>query len=473
MRKQPYNAPEGFDWVVGFTDWHLSDNVLHITGETANGQTGRLTFRALTADIWRFTFTPPGGELLETGILTDEARNYALIPLTVEETEKGLALRGARLRLEVDKNPWTLRLLDENRFDVFRENPTDIDGLGRPFVLPLGYAQTDAGVTLVSESFHLRPDEHLFGLGEKFTPLDKVGQKIITWTQDAFGSTSERSHKNIPFLMSTRCYGLFLDTGARITWELGTVSCQSATIISETSALDAYIIYGQSPANILKRYTDLTGRSPVPPKWTYGLWVSSGGTYRDQETNQRLIDGLETHRIPADVLHIDPWWMKWRTYCDFKWNREAFPDLEKFIDDLHAQGIKLCLWEHPYISIESELFAFGEEKGYFLTRPDGNLYIIDYGLSLAPRPDGIVRIATPETSWNARVAIIDLTNPDAYTWFQDLHRPVLQMGVDVFKTDFGEDIPRDAVFHNGQTGETMHNLYPLLYNLGYPSVFPA
>jgi hypothetical protein len=70
----------------------------------------------------------------------------------------------------------------------------------------------------------------------------------------------------------------------------------------------------------------------------------------------------------------------------------------------------LCLWEHPYISIESELFAFGGEKGYFLTRPDGDVYIIDYGLSLAPRPDGIVRIATPETSWNARVAIIDLTN---------------------------------------------------------------
>ena len=99
-----------------------------------------------------------------------------------------------------------------------------------------------------------------------------------------------------------------------------------------------------------------------------------------------------------------------------------------------------------------------------MKRPDGEVYVIDYGLSLAPRPDGVVREATPENSWNARVAIVDLTNARAYDWFQDLHRPLLRMGVDVFKTDFGEDIPADALFSNGQTGATMHNLYPLLYN---------
>jgi len=347
---------------------------------------------------------------------------------------------------------------------VLRENPGDVDGLGRPFVLPLGYAQDERGAFRVTASFHLRPDEHIFGLGEKFTPLDKVGQQIITWTVDPFGSTSERSHKNIPFMLSTRGYGLLLDTGARITWNLGTVSCQSYTIAVEAAALDAYVIYGPSPAEILERYTALTGRAPVPPRWTFGLWVSSCGTYRDQAAMETLVEGLKEHDLPADVVHVDPWWMTWRKYCDFEWNREAFPDVEGFIESLHARDLKLCLWEHPYISVESDLFAVGKRHGYFVKRPDGEVYVIDYGLSLAPRPDGIVRVATPETSWNARVAIVDLTNPDAYRWFQDLHRPVLRMGADVFKTDFGEDIPHDAVFHNGQTGTTMHNLYPLLYN---------
>lgn len=462
MSKLPHNAPVGFDWVIRFTHWSQQGNALHLALQTASGDSAELTFQALSTHIWRMTFVPRGGQWLKTPIIPDEPT--AALPLRVEETDRGLIVSGPRLSLHLDRDPWSLRLLDENGFDVFRENPSDIDGLGRPFVLPLGFVRQGDSITHVSHSFHLRPDEHLFGLGEKFTPVDKVGQRIISWTQDPFGSTSERSHKNIPFLLSTRGYGLLLDTGARITWELGTISCQSASILSETSTLDAYLIAGGTPAEILEHYTGLTGRSPVPPRWTYGLWVSSGGTYRDQETMQRLVDGLETYDIPADVVHIDPWWMKWRTYCDFKWDRTAFPDVEGMIADWHARGLKICLWEHPYISIESDLFDYGVQQDYFLKRPDGEVYIIDYGLSLAPRPDGVVRLATPENSWNARVAAIDLSNPEAYAWFQDLHRPLLQMGVDIFKTDFGEDIPEDAVFHNGQTGSTMHNLYPLLYN---------
>ena len=346
----------------------------------------------------------------------------------------------------------------------FGRIPTDVDGLGRPFVLPLGFIRSGNDITAVTIVIPLEPDEHLYGLGEKFLPVNRLGQRITAWTQDAFGSTSERSHKNIPLLISTRGYGLFLDTGARITWDLGVSSCQSCTITVEASSLRVYLIPGKDPAEILQRYASLTGFAPVPPPWTFGLWVSSGGTYRDQASMEALIDGLDKHRISADVVHVDPWWMTWRHYCDFQWDTAAFPDLPGFITRLRVRGLRLCLWEHPYISVDSDLFAYGKEKRYFLLRPDGDVYVIDYGLSLAPRPDGVVREATPENSWNARVAIIDLSNPGAVRWFQDLHRPVFAAGADIFKTDFGEDIPADAMFANGQTGRTMHNLYPLLYN---------
>lgn len=467
MLKIPHHAPPGFDWIAQVDGVECTDDALILTLTSAQGASAQMRFQAHSPFIWRMTFLPPGGRLFKTPILDSEALPQ---PLRVTETDAGVIVALADesetvgLSLHITRAPWSLRLLDARGFDVLRENPTDIDGLGRPFVLPLGFVSAETGIARVTASFHLRPDEHLYGLGEKYTPLDKVGQRIITWTQDAFGSTSERSHKNIPFLLSTRGYGLLLDTGARITWDLGVTSCQSYTIHAEDEALDAYIIHGPALPDILERYTTLTGKSTVPPKWTYGVWVSTGGTYRTQAETEKLIAGLETYDIPASVVHLDPWWMTWRTYCDFRWNREAFPDVEGFIERLHAADLKLCLWEHPYISVESELFAYGKAHGYFLTRPDGEVYIIDYGLSLAPRPDGIVRLATPDTSWNARVAIIDLTHPDAYTWFQDLHRPLLRMGVDVFKTDFGEDVPQDAVFRNGETGATMHNLYPLLYN---------
>jgi alpha-D-xyloside xylohydrolase len=357
-----------------------------------------------------------------------------------------------------------MRFVDAEGAEIFGDNPADIDGLGRPAVPSLGFVEHKGTISLITTSFRLHPGEHLSGLGEKFTSLDKCGQRIISWTQDALGSTSERSHKNIPFLWSSRGYGLFIDSSARIIWDLGTTSCQSAVISVEDRILDLYLIYGPTPAKILERYATLTGRAPVPPKWTFGLWLSSGGTYRTQQDLGKLVHGLDVHEFPADVIHIDTWWMKERKYCDFQWNSETFSRPEALIESLHRRGLKLSLWEHPYISVESDLFALGREKGYFVRRPDGEVYVIDYGLSLAPPPGGRLRLAEEDDSWNARAAIVDFPNPEAAAWYKELHRPILRMGVDAFKTDFGEDIPEDAVFHNGLTGAVMHNLYPLLYN---------
>ncbi|OGD34930.1 MAG: hypothetical protein A2V45_10100 [Candidatus Aminicenantes bacterium RBG_19FT_COMBO_58_17] len=460
---RPYDAPKGFDWIASATDWQVENDALIVSLLTQSKKKAAILFRAEQPAVWRITFFPPGipPEYRETvaarPVLTP-------LPLEVEKTAGGLLVRGADLALEIRFRPWLMRFLDSAGEEVFGENPDDVDGLGRPFVLPLGYVARNDAVSEISESFRLRPGERLFGLGEKFTALDKSGRRVVSWTQDALGSTSERSHKNIPFLWSSRGYGLYLDSAARITWDLGATSCQSATLRIEDSVLDAFLFSGESPVKILDLYASLTGRAPVPPKWTFGTWLSSGGTHRTQEEVQKLVSGLERHELPADVIHIDTWWMRERKYCDFQWDREAFPRPEVLIDVLHRLGLKLSLWEHPYISIESELFAAGKEKGYFVRRPDGDIYVIDYGLSLAPKPDGRIRPASGKGSWNTQVAIVDFTNPEAVGWFKDLHRPLLRMGVDVFKTDFGEDIPADAVFADGKTGAAMHNVYPLLYN---------
>ena len=459
----PYNAPPGFDALTGPCTWSVKNDTCTLEVRTASSGTASVMFQAITDSVWRYRITPGGVTPHEPSPMI-AMKPGGGIRLSGSESGETLTLKGPRLSLTLGLKRWYVAFSGSEGENVWRENPGDIDGLGRPFVVPAGFAGAGGQVACVTESFHIAPDEHLFGLGEKFTPLDKKGQKIISWTQDAFGSTSERSHKNIPFLWSTKGYGLFLDSSSRITWDMGTTSCQSGTIIAEDESFDAYILYGPAPAEILRQYADLTGHAPVPPRWTFGLWVSSGGTYRDRKSVEELAGGLSTHEIPADVVHIDPWWMKWRHYCDFRWNEEAFPRPAEFIGELHRRGLKVCLWEHPYVSVESDLFRTGTANGYFVKGRGGTPYVIDYGLSLAPRPDGNVREAAPENSWNARVAIIDLTSPAACAWFKDLHRPLLRMGVDVFKTDFGEDIPEDALFANGATGRTMHNLYPFLYN---------
>jgi alpha-D-xyloside xylohydrolase len=433
---------------------------------TAAGRRAQLFARAIAPETWKLTLVPNGVE--------PPGPNPMLVPAAVApappvklaaKTRAGrLIVSGPELGLEMGIDPFSLRFVAPDGRAVLADNPADVDGLGRPAAPPLGFRGGHDGSSSITASFFLAPGEHLYGLGEKFTRLDKAGRRLVSWTVDALGSTSERSHKNVPFLWSSRGFGMFLATGARVTWDLGASSLQSWTFDAEASALDLYVFHGPDPSRILAAFTVLTGRPPALPDWSYGLWLSSGGTYRDQAAIEALLGGVARHHLPVDVIHIDPWWMRWRCYCDFDWDREAFPDPEGLIRRIHSLGLKLCLWEHPYISIESPLFEEGRKKGYFVLRPDGTIYVIDYGLSLAPRPDGRVRLAGPQQTWNAPVAIIDLTDPAARSWFQDLHRPLLRAGVDAFKTDFGEDIPADACFSDGRTGREMHNLYPLLYN---------
>jgi alpha-D-xyloside xylohydrolase len=453
-----------FDPIVAATGWALAGTAAEVvlSLRTAGGKTVSLTARAISPRTWKISLVPEGVPApTPSPMVLDAAAKSTR--LAARPVDGGLEVTGPELRLEIRFGPFAWRFVDRSGRVVIANNAGDVDGLGRPAFPALAVRVTPEGGS-VAASFHLRPDERLYGLGEKFTRLEKSGQRVVSWTVDALGSTSERSHKNVPFLWTNRGAGVFLDTGARIAWDLGAASLQTWSFEANTPALDIYVIHGPEPAQIMAAYTALTGRAPAVPAWSFGLWFSSGGTYRDQASIEALLDGIERHRLPADVVHIDPWWMRWRQYCDFAWDREAFPDPDGLIRRIHGLGLKLCLWEHPYVSVESALFETGKERGFFALKPDGEVSVIDYGLSLAPRPDGRVRVAGGSENWNAPVAIIDLTDPKARAWFQDLHRPLLRQGVDVFKTDFGEDVPADARFHDGRTGAEIHNLYPLLYN---------
>lgn len=384
---------------------------------------------------------------------------------SVVETEERLVARGAGIEfvLELRKNPWRLSFLDVEGNVVCQENQDDLDVLGKPCAPSLGIALDSGGAPCrASLGMLLTRKEHLFGLGEKFTALDKRGQRISLWTEDALCTTTERAYKNVPFFWSTAGYGVFLHTTRRVDCELGVNSLRAWSLEVEGPALDAFVILGPEPAKILERYAQLTGKPAQPPGWSFGLWLSGTGVYRRQEEIEAMARGMRERDIPCAVIHIEPWWMRPRKYADFVWNDESFPDPDGLIARLGADGYRVSLYEHPYVSVESELFAVGEEHGYFALRENGEVCVIEYGLSKASRPGEVA--TSPADTWNAPVAIVDFTNPEAKRWWQELHRPLLEQGVAAFKTDFGEDVPLDAVFADGSTGAEMHNLYPLLYN---------
>ena len=361
-----------YDFVSRLTGWQLVKTQLHISARTVSGKNTWLIFERAGNHIWHYSFFPSNRttDLLTTIV---KKQNGNDLPIKLKEYPDKIVVAETLIKLELKKKPWVLRFLDRAGQEICGENPGDVDGLGNFFNLPLGFEMDRNNVKACVHSFHLHPDERLYGLGEKFTRLDKVGQKISSWNVDALGSTSERSHKNIPFLLSNRGYGIFVNTSARLQWELGTLSTQSFTFSVPLDHLDVYLIFGKTPADIIKKYSDLTGHAPVPPKWSFGLWLSSTGRYRDQPAMEKLVTGLEDHKIPADVIHLDTWWMRWRKYCDFQWDRQAFPEYQDFINNLHQQNLKLSLWMQPYISIESELFEAGKRLNYFARRPDGSV----------------------------------------------------------------------------------------------------
>lgn len=296
----------------------------------------------------------------------------------------------------------------------------------------------------LSAQLNLGVGELVYGLGERFTAFAKNGQSVDIWNADG-GTSSEQAYKNIPFYLTNRGYGVFVNNTGKVSFEVASEVVEKVQFSVESQDLQYFVIYGPTPAEILEKYTALTGRAPQLPEWSFGLWLSTSFvTDYDEKTVTAFIDEMEKREIPLDVFHFDCFWMREYQWCDFQWDPRTFPEPAAMLARLKAKGLKISLWINPYIAQASPLFAEGKRGGYFLKRSDGSVWQWDL--------------------WQAGNAIVDFTNPAARDWFKSKLRPLLEMGVDCFKTDFGERIPTDVTYHNGADPMQMHNLYTQLYN---------
>ena len=133
-----------------------------------------------------------------------------------------------------------------------------------------------ANASAFHDSFVCEPDEHFYGFGEKFTEFDKRGQRIEMWNCDAYGVHNERAYKNVPFFVSSRGYGVFVDSVRPVNFDMGQSNHAAFSLIVPDSALDYYVIAGPTPKTVIERYAGLVSRPMTPPKWAFGLWMSSG-----------------------------------------------------------------------------------------------------------------------------------------------------------------------------------------------------
>ncbi|WBO61600.1 alpha-xylosidase [Streptomyces camelliae] len=344
-----------------------------------------------------------------------------------------LELVSGELTLRVDtEQPWRLEFTAGGRM------LTSAGERGTGFV-------TDAeGRHHMLAQLALGVGELVYGLGERFTPFVKNGQTVDIWQADG-GTSSEQAYKNVPFHLTNRGYGLFVNHPGKVSYEVGSESVGQVQFSVEDQSLEYFVVHGPTPKQILERYTALTGRPALPPAWALGLWLTTSFTTDyDEATVGRFIDGMAEHGIPLSVFHFDCFWMRAYQWSDFAWDPETFPDPEGMLARLRQRGLRVCAWINPYIAQKSPLFEEGMREGYLVRRADGSVWQWDL--------------------WQPGMALVDFTNPAARDWYTGKLRRLLAQGVDCFKTDFGERVPTDVVWHDGSAPERMHNYYTHLYN---------
>lgn len=289
----------------------------------------------------------------------------------------------------------------------------------------------------IAPMLSLSPNERIYGCGESFTALNKVGQKVNLFVTDPQGPETDMMYKPVPFYMSNKGYGIFLHTTAPVTADFGATYIGTQKLFMADETLDMFVMLG-SPKEILDEYTNLVGKPEMPPLWSFGTWMSRI-TYFSQEEGYEIAKQLRDNKIPADVIHFDTGWFGVDWQCDYKFAPDRFSDPAKMVKDLKEQGFHISLWQLPYFTPKNVYFKELVEKGLYVKNANGSL----------PYED----------------VVLDFTNKETVKWYQEKLAGLLKLGVGAIKVDFGEAAPlANGIYASGRNGLYEHNVYTVRYD---------
>ena len=403
---------------------------IYVRGMTLSGPYITMEISSPCENVFRIrTYHFKGDNSLEPSYFRLEDNS---IKISVEEDEKTVTVKSGESSLVINKENYGYELVRNGRTVTGSREGA------------LAYIDGSKG-SYMREQLDLRVGEHVYGLGERFGNFIRNGQSIDIVNKDG-GTFSEQSYKNIPFYITDNNLGVFVNHTEEINFEVASENVSKVQFSVRGECLDYFLIAGDYMKDVITLYTGLTGRVPKLPDWSFGLWLSTSfSTDYDEKTVLSFVDGMHDRGIDLSVFHFDCFWMKDSHWCNFLWDSNMFPDPEGLIAKLHDRGLHVCVWINPYIAQQSEIFDEAAKNGYLIKKTDGSVWQTDL--------------------WQAGMGIVDFTNKDAVKWYQNKLKALLDMGVDCFKTDFGERIPTDdVVFADGSDPLRMHNFYTYLYN---------
>ena len=339
--------------------------------------------------------------------------------------------------IEIQKYPWRIVVKDA-KGKVLTQTRHLIDNDSTQVkLLPFSFIKRGSDNSRsINPVFLLSPGERIYGCGESFTSLNKVGQKVHLSVTDPQGPETDGQYKPVPFYFSNRGYGIFMHTSAPVTCDFGASYIGAQRLFMGDELMDFFVFFGE-PKDILNEYTDITGKSPMLPLWSFGTWMSRI-TYFSQAEGLEIARQLRAHKIPSDVIHFDTGWFGVDWQCDYQFAKDRFPDPVGMLSQLKKDGFHTCLWQLPYFTPKNRFFPEIIERGMHVVNAAGGMPVED--------------------------AILDFSNPETVSWYQSKIEGLMKQGVSTIKCDFGEAAPYNGFYHSGKGGLYEHNLYPLRYN---------
>ena len=351
--------------------------------------------------------------------------------------EGGAYYRSPYGTIELQRYPFRLVLRDAQGRTLTQSRHLRDNDSTQVKLLPFSFIKRGSDNSRsVNPVFLLSPGERIYGCGESFTSLNKVGQKVHLSVTDPQGPETDGMYKPVPFYFSNRGYGIFMHTAAPVTADFGASYIGAQRLFMADEQIDLFVFFGQ-PKEILDEYTNVTGKSPMLPLWSFGTWMSRI-TYFSQDEGLEIARQLRSHKIPSDVIHFDTGWFGTDWQCDYEFAKDRFKDPVKMLKQLAKDGFHTCLWQLPYFTPKNRFFPEIIERNLHVRNAIGGMPVED--------------------------AILDFTNPETVSWYQSKIEGLLKQGVSTIKCDFGEAAPYNGIYHNGRGGLYEHNLYPLRYN---------
>lgn len=355
----------------------------------------------------------------------------------VKATDQAIVYKNNNGSLEIQKYPFRIVLRDgQGKLLTQTRHIIDNDST-QVKLLPFNFIKRGSDNSRsINPVLLLSPNERIYGCGESFTSLNKVGQKVQISVVDPQGPETDGMYKPVPFYFSNRGYGIFMHTSAPTTADFGASYIGAQRLFMGDETMDFFIFFGE-PKDVLNAYTDVTGKSPMLPLWTFGTWMSRI-TYFSQEEGLDIARKLRANKIPSDVIHFDTGWFGVDWQCDYEFAKDRFKDPVAMLKSMKKDGFHTCLWQLPYFTPKNRYFRELVDGGMAVHNGNGTLSYED--------------------------AVLDLSNPKTVAWYQGKIANLIKQGVSAIKCDFGEAAPYDGIYASGKTGFYEHNLYPLRYN---------